>query len=139
MSSFHLTAAALERMIAHCRNDFPNEACGLLAGPAGGGADEAVGMRNTLASPTAFELDPKEQLAVQRRLRASGKGALAIYHSHVASAAYPSPRDIHRATAIQDFFDGHYLLVTLQRMEQPGVRAFKIRDGQVTEVPWEAA
>lgn len=123
---------ALAEMIEHCRRDYPNEACGYLVGR-NSLVEEAIPLKNTHGSPSSFEMDPQEQLRLQRRLRAKRQEPLAIYHSHVATEAYPSRRDIDRATAIQDFFDGYYVLVTLKEWEKPRVRAFRIRDGHVTE------
>lgn len=128
-----MTAAAREAMFEHCRRDYPNEACGYLAGK-DAVATQAHPMRNVHASPSSYEMDPKEQLALQKRFRAEGITPLAIYHSHVATEAYPSRRDIAQASAVQDFFDGHYVLVTLKDVS-PRARAFKIRDGHVLEEP----
>jgi proteasome lid subunit RPN8/RPN11 len=128
-----VSARAMEEMIAHCRREYPNEACGVLAGR-DGRAILTVPMRNVHASPSSYEMDPAEQLQVQRRLRESGLELLAIYHSHVATEAFPSRRDIERATAVQELFDGHYVLVTLKG-PVPRARAFTIRDGHVREEP----
>ncbi len=127
-----IASAALEEMIAHCKRDYPNEACGILAGK-NTTAMKAIPMANVHASPSSYEMDPKEQMEIQRRLRKEKMEQLAIYHSHVATEAYPSRRDVDRATAVQDFFDGHYVLVTLKEMGRPKARAFKVRDGHVTE------
>ena len=122
----------MQEMIQHCQQDEPNEACGYLAGR-GGVALRAYPMKNAHASPSSYEMDPAAQLGLQKKLRESKLEEMAIYHSHVATEAYPSRRDIDRATAVQDFFDGHYLLVTLREKNRPGVRAFRIRDGHVEE------
>jgi len=127
-----IASAALQEMIEHCRRDDPNEACGYLAGR-DGVATNAVALTNVHASPSSYEMDPKEQLQAQRRLRETGLREMAIYHSHVATEAYPSRRDIDRATAVQDFFDGHYVLVTLKEAGRPRARAFRIQDGAVSE------
>ena len=127
-----ISAKVLQEMTNHCRRDYPNEACGYLAG-GDGTAVKAIPMENVHASPTSYELDGAEQAAVQRQMRAERLEHLAIYHSHVATQAYPSRRDIDRATAIQDFFDGYYVLVTLED-PTPGVRAFKVQDYNVQEV-----
>ena len=127
-----ISSGALEAMVKHCERDFPNEACGYLAGK-GDVVTQAIPMANTHASPSSYEMDPKEQLLVQRRLREEKLEHWAIYHSHVATEAYPSRRDIDRATAVQDFFDGYYVLVTLKERDRPAARAFRIRDGHVTE------
>ncbi len=127
-----ISVQAMEEMIAHCQREYPNEACGYLAGRSGA-ATAALPMTNTHTSPSSYEMDPKEQLAVAKRLRDEELDHLAIYHSHVATDAYPSRRDIDRATAVQDFFDRYYVLVTLKEQGQPKARAFKIRDGAVQE------
>lgn len=124
---------AMEEMVAHCRKEYPNEACGYLAGD-GDRVTDALPIRNEAASPTWYEMDPAEQLKAQREIRKKGMEHLAVYHSHVATEAYPSRRDIERATAVQDFFDGRYVLVTLKGAS-PRARAFTIRDGHVSEEP----
>ena len=123
----------MRQMLEHCRHDYPNEACGYLAGNREV-AVKAFALTNVHASPTSYEMDPKEQLATQRKMREEGLEHLSIYHSHVATEAFPSRRDIDRATAVQDFFEGHYLLVSLKNADAPRVRAFLIRDGNVKEV-----
>ena len=122
----------MQEMVQHCQRDDPNEACGYLAGKEDS-AQEAFPLTNVHASPSSYEMDPKEQLVFQRRLREKGLEPIAIYHSHVATEAYPSRRDIDRATAVQDFFDGFYVLVTLKEKNQPRARAFRIRDGHAQE------
>jgi len=128
-----ISSQALQEMIEHCRKEYPNEACGVLVGKTGT-ATGAIPVRNIHASPSSYEMDPKEQLQIQRRLRQDRLEQMAIYHSHVATEAYPSRRDVDRATAVQDFFDGHYVLVSLQD-PMPQVRAFQMRDYHVKEVP----
>lgn len=119
-------------MIRHCQRDYPNEACGYLAGKSNL-TSLAIPMRNVHQSPSSYEMNPKEQLTVQKGLRLKGMTALAIYHSHVATEAYPSRRDIDRATAVQEFFDGHYVLVALKDGGNPRARAFRIKNGAVEE------
>ncbi len=126
-----IQSSALQEMIQYCQQEYPNEACGYLAGR-NGAATEAIPIANIHASPSSYEMDPKGQLSIQRQLREKKLEQLAIYHSHVATEAYPSRRDIDRATAVQDFFDGHYVLVTLKD-GTPKARAFRIRDGHVEE------
>ena len=126
-----ISSGAMEQMVEHCRKEYPNEACGYLAGR-GEEAAQIYPIRNGAASPTWYEMDPAEQLKAQREIRQKGMEHLAVYHSHVATEAYPSRRDIERATAVQDFYDGRYVLVTLKDAV-PSARAFTIRDGHVTE------
>ncbi|MBI3323286.1 MAG: M67 family metallopeptidase [Candidatus Omnitrophica bacterium] len=123
---------ALETMFEHCRREYPNEACGYLGGREGR-VTRAYPIRNDAASPTYYEMNPGGQLQAQRRMREEGLEHLAVYHSHVATEAFPSRRDVDRATAVQDFFDGYYVLVTLKDAGPPRARAFTIRDGHVAE------
>ena len=129
-----IASAALQEMIAHCVKEKTvtgNEACGFLIGR-DGVADRVQSMTNVHASPTSYELNPVAQMVLQKQIRAIGLEIMAVYHSHVATQAYPSRRDRDQATAIQDFFDGYYLLVSLEK-ERPIVRAFQIRDLHVIE------
>lgn len=127
-----ITSQALQEMVEHCRQEYPNEACGYLAGK-GDAVTKVFPIRNEAASPTWYEMNPVDQIRAQKAIRAMGLEHLAVYHSHVATEAHPSPRDVERATALQDFFDGIYLLVTLKDEGRPKARAFKIRDGSVQE------
>ena len=54
---------------------------------------------------------------------------MAIYHSHTASEAYPSPTDVRLAF----WPEAYYLLVSLADAASPVVRAFRILDGAVKE------
>jgi proteasome lid subunit RPN8/RPN11 len=56
----------------------------------------------------------------------------AIYHSHTRSKPYPSQTDINLAF----YPEALYVIVGLAG-EEPEVRAFAIRDGQVTEAELE--
>lgn len=126
-----MTSEAVQQMIAHAQVEFPNEACGYLAGR-DGVILTAIPMRNVDASPTSYTMDPLEQLRVQKALRETGLEHVGIYHSHVATEAYPSQRDVANAAAIQDFCSVPYVLVTLKD-RSPRVRAFTILDGHVRE------
>jgi proteasome lid subunit RPN8/RPN11 len=61
-------------------------------------------------------------------IEAAGLELGAIYHSHTRTEPYPSQTDINLAF----YPDAVYVIVGLAARE-PDVRAFSIRDGQVTE------
>ena len=82
-------------MLAHARAVHPEECCGFLAG-AGGAATHHFPLLNALASPTAYEVEPRELLRAQREFRALGIGEVALYHSHPTSAPIPSDTDLSR-------------------------------------------
>lgn len=117
-----------EQIVKHCIMEFPNEACGILAGREGI-VKKAYPMVNTDKSPQSFLMDPKEQLKVNKEMRALGLEMLGIYHSHVASAAYPSGHDVEMAF----YPDVFYVIFSLQDKDNPLARAFKIQDSRITE------
>ncbi len=127
-----VVSSVIQATIQHCKAGRPHEACGYLAGKKGV-ATCVIPMRNAAASGSSYAMDPAEQIRVAQRLRRQTLEPMVIYHSHVAAEAYPSDLDVRRATEAQNFFRGHYLLVTLQAGAQPQARAFRIQDGCVSE------
>lgn len=119
-----LSQALCEQIIAHCRSRYPKEACGLLAG-SGGMVAQVYPMANVEDSPIGYVMDPKEQLQMEKRMRRQGQQLVGIYHSHTASAAYPSSVDVRLAISP----DVSYALVSLQDQARPELKSYRI-DGQ---------
>lgn len=117
-----------DRVVSQCLREFPDEACGILAGNAGKVVQvfEAV---NADKSPSSYLMDPKEQLKIIKEIRNSGLEMTGIYHSHVASEAYPSSRDLELAF----YPEASYVIVSLIDKSNPRIRSFKIADGRITE------
>ncbi len=114
-------------MIAHARQDFPLEVCGIL-----GGVDGVVSahyqLTNTDKSNEHFTMEPKEQFAVVKDLRGKGLVMLAIYHSHPETPARPSEEDIRLALTP----DVSYVIVSLAAATAD-VRSYRIEGGAVTQ------
>jgi len=117
-----------EELVAHAREEAPNECCGLIGG-SNGEAKTLYRARNAEASPLRYNLDPQDQFRIMTEMEERGEQLSAIYHSHTASAAYPSQTDINLAS----YPDALYLIVSLAENEDP-LRGFMIRDGEVSEV-----
>ena len=119
-------------MIAHAKEGFPLEVCGIL-----GGTGESVSaiyrMTNTDASNEHFTMDPKEQFAVVKDLRAKGLSMLGIYHSHPESPARPSEEDIRLALTP----DVSYVIISLAEAAAPDLKSYKISTGTVRIEPVE--
>ena len=134
-----IARAHYDEVIAHCQSAYPKEACGLLAGAAG--QPEAVTqvyvMTNVEDSPIGYSMDPKEQLLVEKQMRSRGQKLVGIYHSHTASAAYPSSVDVRLAISP----DTSYVLVSLKDRQRPELKSYRIRGTTITpeEVQVEAA
>ena len=118
----------VDEMIAHAREDVPNECCGIIAGK-DSKAEKLYRAINAEASPFRYSVEPKDLLRIYRDLDSNGWDVLVIYHSHTHTEAYPSPTDI-RLAAWEDAF---YVLVSLEDDASPVVRAFRIEGGEVTE------
>lgn len=116
-------------MIDHAKNGYPNEACGILAGKKKDNADQFFPMNNLDKASISYFMDPKEQLQVFKKMRASGIEMRGIFHSHVASVAYPSQKDVRLAY----YPDVSYLIVSLSDMEKPVLRSFRIAEEKVIE------
>ena len=121
----------IDEMIEHARAESPLEACGYLA-QKDGVITAVFRMKNIDASAQHFSLDPAEQFAAVRKMRADGLHMAAVYHSHPASPARPSVEDIRLANDP----DLKYLIVSLDHAE-PDVKSFIIRGGQVLPDPIE--
>ncbi len=130
-----------EAVIAHARAEYPNEMCGLIIGdrPAGEGgrATRFEPTRNKAASPYRYEIDPDDLLRLTIATDDADEAFWGIVHSHTHTAAVPSPTDI----GLAFYPDSLYLLVSLAddhadaATGQPGIRAWRIVDGAIDEVP----
>jgi proteasome lid subunit RPN8/RPN11 len=117
-----------EELLAHAREEAPNECCGLIGG-SDGVARTVYRARNVEASPLRYNLDPQDQFRIMTEMDERGEELSAIYHSHTASPAYPSQTDINLAA----YPDVLYLIVSLAKGEKD-LRGYTITDGVVTEV-----
>jgi proteasome lid subunit RPN8/RPN11 len=126
--SLSLPQSFIDEMIAHAQEDAPNECCGIIAGE-DGRAVKLFRAKNTEASPWRYSVDPKDLFRIFRETDDNGWSFLAIYHSHTASEAYPSPTDVRLAF----WPEAYYVLVSLMDADKPVVRAFRILDGEIKE------
>ena len=133
-TSVSMSVDLVEAIVAHARADYPNEACGVIIGdrPAadGGAALRWVPMRNEYASPLRYRINAQDLYPVLVEVEDSDDLAFwAIVHSHVRSAAWPSPTDVAQAT----FPDALYILVSLEA-DEPALGAFRIVDDTIFSV-----
>jgi [CysO sulfur-carrier protein]-S-L-cysteine hydrolase len=125
-----ISRALIDQIVAHARADHPDEACGVIAGPAGSDRPQRfIAMLNADRSPTFYRFDSMEQLRVWREMDDRDEEPVVIYHSHTATEAYPSRTDISYASEP----GAHYLLVSTREPDSEEIRSFRIADGVVTE------
>jgi len=121
-----------DKIVAHARADHPDEACGVLAGPAGSDRPERfIPMTNAARSPTFYEFDSTEQFQIWKEMDERDEEPVVIYHSHTATEAYPSRTDISYANEP----GAHYVLVSTRDEHETEFRSYRIHDGEVSEEP----
>ncbi|WP_329385012.1 M67 family metallopeptidase [Streptomyces sp. NBC_01351] len=128
-----LTQALYDQIVEHARQDHPDEACGVVAGPAGSDRPERfIPMLNAARSPTFYEFDSKDLLKLYRELDDRDEEPVIVYHSHTATEAYPSRTDVTYANEP----GAHYVLVSTADKDGLGefqFRSYRIVEGVITE------
>ncbi|MGH9105770.1 MAG: Mov34/MPN/PAD-1 family protein [Acidimicrobiales bacterium] len=148
-----------QRIVAHCLDSLPLEACGLLAGtesaapgaygergpterlqdrpatgsdwdPATARVGDVYPAGNAARSARLYTVEPLDLLRADRAAEAAGLSLIGVWHSHTRTPAYPSPTDIAQAPDP----GWHYVLVSLSDIE-PVLRSYRIVDGQAHEEP----
>jgi proteasome lid subunit RPN8/RPN11 len=125
-----IARSLLDEIVAHSRDDVPNECCGMIAGR-NGEATQIYRARNAEASPFRYVIHPQDQFRITMEIEDRGEEIAGIYHSHTKSPAEPSQTDINLA---ENWPDPLYLICSLADPDAPDVRAWSIRDGSVEEV-----
>ena len=123
-----LTQGHADEIVAHAREDYPNECCGLLFGTESR-AQRLLRMENIEHSPLNYRVDGKALFEAFDSMDRIGLDLVGIYHSHTHSPALPSRTDINLA----GYPDAHYLIVSLAISHKPDLRAFTIVNGAVAE------
>jgi proteasome lid subunit RPN8/RPN11 len=123
-----ISQSLVDEIVAHAREDLPNECCGMVGG-ADGDAATVYRAENAEASPLRYSIDSKEQFRLMRAIEAAGEELAAIYHSHTKSPAYPSQTDVNLA----GWPEAVYLIVSLADPDAPDLKGFWIRDGKIEE------
>ncbi|MCL1932053.1 MAG: M67 family metallopeptidase [Treponema sp.] len=133
--TIRLKHSDFEAIVAHARACLPNEACGLIAGNSVNDIktiEKVYLLSNPDNNPEHFSIDPKEQLAAVKDMRANGIVPLGNFHSHPATPARPSEEDIRLSYDPK----ASYLILSLAE-ETPVLKAFGVINGEVTAQPLE--
>jgi len=130
--SLTISRAFVDAIVEQSRAEYPDECCGVILGPVG--KDQPVRLKpmiNAAHSPTCYEFDPKDLLALYREVDDNDEELVVIYHSHTETEAFPSRTDI----AYAGEPGAHYVLVSSRKEIAPAIefRSYRIIDGAVTE------
>ena len=104
------------------------EICGFLFGAAGEDVEvrEVRFVRNRLASPVAFEMEPVEMVEALDEAEEKGLEVVGIFHSHLKCPPRPSRRDLKG----MELWPVVWLIVD----ERGNYGAYVLREGRVEEV-----
>lgn len=120
-----LSKSDFEKILAHAESELPNEACGLIGGVIEDGVKiikKVYLLTNIDHSNEHFSLDPKEQLAAVKDMRAQGISPLGNWHSHPESPSRPSEEDKRLAYDSK----ASYMILSLMNRDEPVLNSFKI-------------
>ena len=114
--ALEISQKIVDAILQQSRDEYPDECCGVILGPVG--SDKPLRhkpMINSAHSPTFYELDPKDLLALYREVDDNDEEIVVIYHSHTETQAYPSRTDI----AYAGEPGAHYVLVSTRKEIAP--------------------
>jgi proteasome lid subunit RPN8/RPN11 len=133
--------AEVEAMLAHAREGYPYEACGVLLGRVEGRQVSRIARmvnRETEMPHVRYQIAPEDLLRVQRESRAEGLEIVGFYHSHPDHPARPSETD--RRIAEHGLSDGVvHIVVGVEKGERAVPTAWVFRDALLNfeEEPFE--
>ncbi|MCX6454938.1 MAG: M67 family metallopeptidase [Actinobacteria bacterium] len=130
--TLQISQAIVNAILEQSRVEYPDECCGVILGKIGSDKPERLKpIINAAHSPTFYEFDSKDLLALYRELDDNDEEIVVIYHSHTETQAYPSRTDISYASEP----GAHYVLVSTRKEIAPEneFRSYRIIDGIVTE------
>lgn len=142
MNSSPVPEEFLRNIFAEAEREYPKECCGMILGPRQkkgvlsrlrpcANAQDDYHARDPQNFPrtaeTAYFMEPKELLAIQKEARTHEEEIRIIYHSHVDADAYFSEEDARIALAEGGpvYPDVDYLVVSVRKGKAAGCNLFR--------------
>jgi proteasome lid subunit RPN8/RPN11 len=123
-----------KEIVEQALREFPNECCGVIASDGDGRPVKVFTATNIDASAATYRIDAKDQLRIEQEIDGQGWDTWGFYHSHTHSEAYPSPTDRSHSKRVVAFYPNvRFLILSVERRDQPVLRSFFIHDGEVVE------
>jgi [CysO sulfur-carrier protein]-S-L-cysteine hydrolase len=127
-----IAQSLIDEMVAHAREDLPNECCGMVGGR-DGAATSVYRARNHFESPLRFGVHPDDLFRItQKEMPTREEELVAIYHSHTKSRAYPSQTDLNEAQ--NSWPDAVWVIVSLEDSGAPDVKGYLLKDLKIADV-----
>ena len=135
--SMRITRQALDEVYQHAGEGYPNEICGILVATRGSDLiTQSRRVRNTVVERARdrYEMDPRDQIRVQRECDEHGLEILGYYHTHPDHPAMASVTD-----AVRSWAGPVYMIVSCVKGQPVAQNAFVAeRDGgPMRQVPLE--
>ncbi len=130
MKPLRLSEEHREAIYQHARDETPRECCGVIAGKGDGTLTTFHRLTNVAEGNRLYLIDDTELYLLTRELTERDEDPVVIYHSHPETPAYPSQTDVANAF----YPDSYYVICSLERPDEPYLRAFTIVDGEIGEV-----
>ena len=127
-----ISRALLDEIVAHARDEAPNECCGAV-GVRDGAATKVYRCRNEAASPLKFEMGIDLATAIFA-MEDEGAELGGIYHSHVRTAPYPSQTDQNWS---EQYPGAEWIIVGLDADGNADVKSYLVTKSSVEEVELE--
>lgn len=124
-----MTQSTYQRIVNHCKKEYPIEACGLLSGD-NGIVTTVWPMINIHRSKNSFFMSKVDIKKVFDAIEQRNEQFIGIYHSHPTDIAYPSREDVH----FNNYQEAFHLIVSLAT-KQPVVKAYKYK--KTTVIPYQ--
>jgi proteasome lid subunit RPN8/RPN11 len=118
-----------DEIIAHARDHFPRECCGILAGKQGG-IMQLYRLTNLEQGVDRYLFDDEEFYKAYWEIENRGEELLAVYHSHPVTVAYPSKTDV----AFAFWPEAVYLICSLEHVDDPVIRGYRIVEEAISEI-----
>ncbi|MBS7611595.1 M67 family metallopeptidase [Candidatus Bathyarchaeota archaeon] len=128
-----IAKAVFKQLVEACKEEFPREACGLIAGVKGNEDSFAIKiypLRNIAKSSFTYETDAEEVYNAFINIEETGLSILGVYHSHPFSQAEPSELDRRNA-----FYPGMIHVIVSLIGDVADVKAYLWSGEEFTEYP----
>jgi len=125
--------AVIDEIMAHARQEAPNECCGLLIGRRDA-IHRSYRARNLQLSPTRYLVDPADHFAALREARGDKMQVIGAYHSHPATDPVMSPSDVAESVSGPRFV---YFIVSLKATAERPYGAYVVKREKAEQVELE--
>lgn len=125
---YFIPQVLIEQIVAHLREQLPQEACGVLGGK-GHTFQSWIPIPNILRSPTRYRMDPELQLKAFLYFEENQQDLLGIVHSHPTGPDIPSQTDLKEA-----YYPEAIYFIFYRTDEQWQYKAYHINHNQYESV-----